>query len=196
MFSKRPLRRAAALAAVAVIALVGCTSGNGGGKSVGGDQQGYVQGDGIKLISAGDRKSAPNVEGRTVDGQDISLEQFKGKVVVLNVWGSWCGPCRSEAPNLQKVYDTTKDAGVAFLGINTRDTSPDAARMFEQRQQITYPSVYDPEGKQILKFPGNLNPAAIPSTLVIDKDGRIAARALRGITEEELRSMVDYAMKG
>src|SRR5688500_4451208 len=102
MLTRRPLRRAAALAAVAVFALAGCGS-DGGGKSANSDQQGYVEGKGIKQVAQGDRKAAPEVSGKTLDGQPVSLADFKGKVVVLNVWGSWCAPCRGEAPFLAQV---------------------------------------------------------------------------------------------
>ncbi|NUS54691.1 MAG: TlpA family protein disulfide reductase [Streptomycetaceae bacterium] len=198
MLTRSPRRRAAvAVAAVltAATALAGCSSG-GGGKNTSGDQQGYVSGDGIKRVSADQRENAPGVSGKTLDGKDVALADFKGKVVVLNVWGSWCSPCRGEAPNLQKVYDATKDSGVVFLGINTRDSTQENAKSFEERYGITYPSIWDPEGRQILKFKGNLNPQAIPSTLVIDKDGKIAARALSAVTEADLRSMIDPLLNG
>ncbi|MGA4540609.1 TlpA family protein disulfide reductase [Uniformispora flossi] len=198
MLTRSPRRRAAvAVAAVltAATALAGCSSG-GGGKNTGGDQQGYVSGDGIKRVSADKRENAPGVSGKTLDGKDVALADFKGKIVVLNVWGSWCSPCRGEAPNLQKVYDATKDSGVVFLGINTRDSTQENAKSFEERYGITYPSIWDPEGRQILKFKGNLNPQAIPSTLVIDQDGKIAARALSAVTEADLRSMIDPLLNG
>lgn len=198
MLTRSPRRRAAvAVAAVltAATALAGCSSG-GGAKNTSGDQQGYVSGDGIKRVPADKRETAPAVSGKTLDGQDIALADFKGKVVVLNVWGSWCGPCRGEAPNLQKVHDATKDSGVVFLGVNTRDSTQRNAQSFEESFGITYPSIWDPEGRQILKFKGNLNPQAIPSTLVIDKDGKIAARALSAVTEADLRSMIDPLLNG
>ncbi|NUU21422.1 MAG: TlpA family protein disulfide reductase [Streptomycetaceae bacterium] len=196
MFARSLARRASALAAVAVIALVGCSTGSGGGKKIDGDQAGYVQGEGIKRVAAADREKAPEVTGKTLDGKPIALADFKGQVVVLNVWGSWCGPCRGEAPNLQAVSEATKGTGVQFVGINTRDASEANAKAFETRFGVTYPSIWDPEGRQILKFKGDLNPQAIPSTLVIDREGRIAARALRAVTEEELRSMVDQVLNG
>jgi thiol-disulfide isomerase/thioredoxin len=196
MFSKSPLKRVAALVAVAVIGLAGCTSSGSGGKAADGDRQGYVEGSGIKRVAVNDRQAAPKVSGTTLDGQELALADLKGKIVVLNVWGSWCAPCRGEAPNLQKVYESTKDSGVAFFGINTRDSSQTNAKAFEERFGVTYPSIWDPEGRQIIKFTGNLNPQAIPSTLVIDGEGRIAARALQAVTEEQLLSMIETARNG
>ncbi|MEU8138798.1 TlpA family protein disulfide reductase [Streptodolium elevatio] len=195
MLTRRPILRAAALTAVAVFVLAGCGS-DGGGKEANADQQGYVEGKGIKQVAAGDRKAAPNISGKTLDGQAVSLADFKGKVVVLNVWGSWCAPCRGEAPNLAKVAADTKDKGVVFLGINTRDATETNAKRFEENFQIEYPSIWDPEGRQILKFKGDLNPAAIPSTLVIDQEGRIAARSLRAVTVDDLRMMIDPLLNG
>ena len=110
---------------------------------------------------------------------------------MLNVWGSWCGPCRLEAKNFVKVSEDLKDQGVQFVGINTRDTSTTPARAFEKAHGVTYPSLYDPTGKLMLRFKkGTLNPQLIPSTLVIDRDGKIAARALQALSEEKLLGML------
>ncbi len=145
-----------------------------------------------RLRGPGERHDAPELSGKTVDGGQLDVDDYRGKVVVLNVWGSWCGPCRAEAKNFEKVYQDTRDQGVQFVGINTRDTSTTAALRFEKEQGVTYPSLYDPSGKLMLRFEkGTLNPQAIPSTLVIDRDGKIAARALQALSEEKLRKMLD-----
>ncbi|MFF2194223.1 TlpA family protein disulfide reductase [Streptomyces sp. NPDC058157] len=163
------------------------SSGSAGGN--------YVTGpSGISTVAAGDRTEAPKLDGPTVDGKTLDTTTLKGKVVVLNVWGSWCPPCRAEAPYFAQVSKELGDAGkdVAFVGINTRDNSTQNAAAFEQNFGITYPSLYDPDGKLMLRFPkGTLNAQSIPSTIVLDKQGRIAARTLAAINDKQLRSMID-----
>ncbi|MFW6092175.1 MAG: TlpA family protein disulfide reductase, partial [Actinomycetota bacterium] len=112
-----------------------------------------------------------------------------GEIVVLNVWGSWCPPCRKEAPALQAVHEDLADEGVRFVGVNTRDDEV-AALAFEEEFGITYPSVVDPDGRRMLAFRDTLPPNAIPTTLVIDRDGEMAARVLGEITESSLRGLL------
>ncbi|MEV7991474.1 TlpA disulfide reductase family protein [Streptomyces sp. NPDC086077] len=177
-------------AAVAALLLSACGSG---GTSGGGGETNFVAGaDGIDTAGKGDRAAAPDLSGKTIDGGQLDLADYQGKVVVLNVWGSWCAPCRAEAKNLETVYRDTKDQGVQFVGINTRDTSTGPALAFEKEFGVTYPSLYDPTGRLMLRFEkGTLNPQAIPSTLVIDRDGKVAARALQPLSEEKVREMLD-----
>lgn len=176
--------------AASVLALSGCGKGDVGSSS--GDTK-FVQGTGqITKAAEGDRQAAPDISGKGVDGGKLKLSDYKGKVVVLNVWGSWCAPCRAEAPNLAKVSKETDDKDVQFLGINTRDLDKANAKAFERNYGVEYPSFYDPSGKLILKFPGNsLSPQAIPSTLILDRDGKIAVRALKELSEKDLRSALD-----
>ncbi|MYR62283.1 redoxin domain-containing protein, partial [Streptomyces sp. SID625] len=168
------------------------TACGSGGTSGGSGNTNFITGsDGIATVKKGDRKPAPELSGKTIDGKELDLASYKGKVVVLNVWGSWCSPCRAEAPNLVKVAGDTAAKGVQFVGINTRDTSTQPAQQFEKSYAVPYPSLYDPTGKLMLRFrKGTLNPQAIPSTLVIDRDGNIAARALQALSEEKLRKML------
>lgn len=177
-------------AAVAALLLSACGSG---GTSGGGGETNFVAGaDGIDTAGKGDRAAAPDLSGKTIDGGQLDVADYKGKVVVLNVWGSWCAPCRAEAKNLEKVYQDTKDQGVQFVGINTRDTSTGPALAFEKEFGVSYPSLYDPTGRLMLRFEkGTLNPQAIPSTLVIDRDGKVAARTLQPLSEEKVREMLD-----
>ncbi|GAA3374046.1 TlpA disulfide reductase family protein [Streptomyces sannanensis] len=197
-FSRAPRRRshrrrALALAAVATAGasvLTACSSGGVSGGS--GDTNFVTQSGGISTVAEGDRQPAPELAGETLDGKQLDVASLKGKVVVLNVWGSWCAPCRAEAPYLTKVANETKAQGVEFVGINTRDSAKGPAQEFEKDFQVPYPSLYDPIGKLILRFPkGSLNPQAIPSTIVLDKDGRIAARALRALDDKGLHKMID-----
>jgi peroxiredoxin len=176
-------------AAVAALTLSACSSG---GTSGGGGDTNFIMGaDGISTAEPGDRGTAPDLSGKTVDGGQLDVADYKGKVVVLNMWGSWCAPCRAEAPNLEAVSKQLKDQDVQFVGVNTRDTSVQNARAFEKDMGITFPSLYDPTGKLMLRFSkGTLNPQAVPSTLVIDRDGKIAARSLAALSESKLRKMI------
>ncbi|MFC7894883.1 TlpA family protein disulfide reductase [Streptomyces sp. NPDC057381] len=191
------VRRRAALAAAAAVSALLVTACGSGGTSGGGGQTGFVTGsDGISTVKKGERADAPDLSGETVDGGQADIDDYKGKVVVLNVWGSWCPPCRAEAKNFETVYQDVKDQGVQFLGINTRDTSVGPARAFEKEFGVSYPSLYDPAGKLLLRFEkGTLNPQAIPSTLIVDREGKVAARTLQALSEEKLRKMLDPYLK-
>ncbi|MFI8170178.1 TlpA family protein disulfide reductase [Streptomyces sp. NPDC085931] len=190
--SNRTRSRAALLAAGAAAAALTLSACSSGGTSGGGGDTNFVLGkDGIATADKGERADAPDLSGKTVDGKQLDVDDYKGKVVVVNVWGSWCPPCRAEAPGFQKVSEDLKDQGVQFVGINTRDTSTGPALAFEKAYKVTYPSLYDPTGKLMLRFErGTLNPQAIPSTLVLDREGKIAARSLQALSEEKLRKMI------
>lgn len=193
----RPSRRRRAVAALAagtalVIALAGCGSMSGG-SSAGGANTKFVQGTGqISTIPRASRPAAPDISGRTVDGSRLALSDYPGKVIVLNVWGSWCDPCRAEAPNLAAVAKETADKGVQFVGINIRDPDTAQSRSFERSFEITYPSLFDPDGRLLLRFPrGSLPPQSIPTTLILDRRHKIAVRALKALTADELRKALD-----
>ncbi|WP_037674526.1 TlpA disulfide reductase family protein [Streptomyces griseus] len=177
-------------AAVAALTLAACGSG---GTSGGGGDTNFVMGkDGVATAEKGERAQAPDLSGKTINGKQLDVASFKGKVVVLNVWGSWCAPCRAEAPNFEKVYKDVRSKGVQFVGINVADARVGSALAFEKQYGVTYPSLYDPSSKLILRFQkGTLNPQAIPSTLVLDRSGKIAARSLAALSEDRLRSMID-----
>ncbi|MEI5527291.1 TlpA disulfide reductase family protein [Streptomyces brasiliscabiei] len=184
--------RAALLSAGAAALALTLSACAGGGIEGGGGQTGFITGsDGIATVKKGDRDTAPDLSGKTIDGEQLDLSSFKGKIIVLNVWGSWCAPCRAEAPNLVKVSEDLADQGVQFVGINTRDTSTRPAVAFEERYEVKYPSLYDPTGKLLLRFEkGSLNPQLIPSTLVVDREGKLAARTQQALSEEKLRKML------
>lgn len=168
-------RLAGALVTTVLLALVatGCGASGTGDK-------GYVGGDGvITQLPAHDRKDVGTLRGTTLDGGTFDLADHHGKVVVVNVWGSWCAPCRAEASRLAAAAKKlAPDDGVVFVGINTRDASKENAIAFDRRFAIEYPSIYDPTGETLLAFRGTITPQSIPSTLVIDPLGRIAARVL------------------
>ncbi|MCG6497289.1 TlpA family protein disulfide reductase [Kitasatospora sp. A2-31] len=182
---------AAATAAAAALALTGCSSSGSSGSGDG--QIGFVsaKGSNISKAEVGHRQDAPDLSGNTLEGTPVKLADYRGKVVVLNVWGSWCGPCRAEADDLQRVWEKYKDQGVQFLGINTRDPEIANAVRFEQEKGVTFPSLYDPAGTQLLKFPkGSLNPQSVPTTIVVDREGKLAARAVGGQTDDALESVL------
>lgn len=148
--------------------------------------------DGRVLIAAGRREAAPPLSGQTLGGESFNLVTLRGRVVVLNVWGSWCAPCRKEAPYLQAAWDQTRTLGdVQFLGLNTRDDAAGAAEAFERRFGITYPSLRDNDGSLQLVFRSTLPPQAIPSTIVLDRQGRVAARIIGEGSRGTFVSLVD-----
>lgn len=125
------------------------------------------------------------------EGQTISLDDFAGEVVVLNVWGQWCAPCRSEADDLEQVYQETKDLGVAFLGINVRDNQRDKAQDFVTDQQIGYPSIYDPAMRSLLALGRNYPTSVVPTTIVLDREHRVAAVYLTELLASDLQPVVE-----
>ena len=171
------LLRGAVLTAV-TLAAAGCASGI---DSTG--DKGYIDGKGvITLLPAADRKKPGTVSGDTLEGDHLSLASYAGKVVVVNVWGSWCPPCRAEADNLAEAALELAPKGVVFVGINTRDSSPDNGLSFQRRYQVPYPSIYDPGGRNLLAFHRTLTPNSIPGTVVIDRQGRVGASILGEVT--------------
>lgn len=126
----------------------------------------------------------------TDPAKTISLNDFAGQVVVVNVWGQWCGPCRSEISQLQKVYDATRTQGVAFLGIDVRDNEAQSARDFIVDRKVTFPSIYDPSMRTMIAFGGKYPTTVIPSTVVLDREHRVAAVFLRELLAEDLLPVV------
>lgn len=120
----------------------------------------------------------------------LSLEDFRGQVVVINIWGQWCGPCRTEIGRLQQVYVDTRADGVAFLGIDVRDNNRDAASDFITDRGVTFPSIYDPPMRTMIAFGGRYPTTVIPSTLVLDRQHRVAAVFLRELLAEDLLPVV------
>ncbi|MCX4583605.1 TlpA disulfide reductase family protein [Streptomyces sp. NBC_01481] len=182
-----------AVVAVGALALSAC-SGDSNGKSGGGGDTNFVTDTGgISTVAKNKRTTPHTLSGETLDGKQLDVADLKGKVVVMNVWGSWCPPCRAEAPHFAKVAKETKAKGVEFVGINTRDSNKGPALAFEKDYEIGYPSLYDPVGKLIVNgFPkGSLNPQAIPSTIVLDREGKIAARSLMALDTEGLHKIID-----
>lgn len=180
---------------LARVGLAACSNDDSGVRQPSGEA-GFVSGTGaITTVPDDEREPAPEVSGETLDGDQVSLRDYRGSVVVLNIWGSWCPPCRKEAPELVKASEALADENVQFLGIDTRDNDPAPARRFVEEFGIEYPNLYDPDGRLLLGFAGTVPPSSIPSTLVIDPQGRVAARVLGESTqttfEELAREVAD-----
>lgn len=187
--SRRAVTRLAAAAAAAVLALTGCAGGNE--IENGGADDRFISGDGTATaFPADERVDAPDFSGTTLDGDEISLADYGGRVVVLNVWASWCGPCRTEQPVLDEVYAEYTGLSVDFLGVNIKDDDT-AARAYLETRGVEYPSLYDQPGEVPQAFRGTVPPRAIPSTLVIDPDGRIAARVIGPTTYGQLTGLLN-----
>lgn len=134
----------------------------------------------------------PAIEGRTLAGETLSLQDLRGHVVVINVWGSWCAPCRAEAPDLAAISKETAPRGVRFVGIDTRD-NPAAGRAFERNYGTSYPSYDDQNGLVLAQFTGIIPVSAVPSTLVADRDGVIRARVVGRVDATTLRGLIEDA---
>lgn len=150
----------------------------------------FVAGNGdAAFYQAGSRAQAPAISGTTLSGAKLSLSSYRGKVVVINFWGSWCAPCRKEAPTLAVLSEQYQSKGVQFVGVDIRD-SPASAEAFVQNLGISYPSLNDPGDEIALAFRATVPPAAIPSTLVIDRNDRIAGRIIGEATYSSLNGIL------
>jgi thiol-disulfide isomerase/thioredoxin len=186
-----------ALALVVTLILVSCGRAGPDEQTQSGGQVGYpTVPRNLTRIPPDQRQELPTVSGPALgSNQTISTRDYRGKVVVINVWGSWCPPCRKEAPDLQAASVETK--GVAqFVGITSKDYDPAPAEAFVRSFKITYPSIYDPTGKVLLAFAGELPPSAIPSTMIIDPQGRLAVRVLSEVSKITLVDMISDVAEG
>jgi len=165
----------AALVAVVTVALVGCGVGKNAVDQTANNQFRYHGGNQKgSLIAATDRKQAGPVAGNLIGGGDYQLSQDRGKVVVLNFFASWCAPCQTETPQFDSLYRARKDAGVRFVGLDVKDPSKSGVQSWLQAKQISFPVVYDEPGKSAIQL-GDVPLAGLPATVLIDKQGRVAA---------------------
>lgn len=145
-------------------------------------------------VEAVDRGKPIELSGEDLDGNAVDLAGLRGKPVVVNVWASWCPPCRVEQPDLNEAADRLGDS-VTFLGVNIRDASEDNARAYVRNYDVAYPSIYSADGAALLPFSGTLNPKSIPSTVVLDAEGRIAASVNGRVpTTQTLISLVETVL--
>jgi thiol-disulfide isomerase/thioredoxin len=160
-------------------ALSGCSSLQGAG------DKGYVTGDGqLEVVAAADRGAPVELEGEDLDGKPLSLADFRGKVTVVNVWGAWCAACRVEQDDLDEAAEETRDVA-RFVGIDIRDGSVENARSYVRSFDVQYPSFYSPDGKALVPFAGTLTAYTVPSTVVLDPEGRIAASILGSLPSKQ-----------
>lgn len=169
--------------------LAGCSSVSGTG------DKGYISGTGVPVeVPAADRGTPVELTGEDLDGNQVDLADLRGQPVVVNVWASWCGPCIVEQPDLNEASEELGD-GVTFLGLNIRDVSLGDAAAFTRQLEVDYASVYSPDGAALLPFSGTLTPRSIPSTVVLDAEGRIAASVQGRIpTTQTLISLVEKVL--
>ena len=181
-----------ALLVVAAFVVAGCSAGKDAVAT--GTEFNFVSPGGQTDITydGDDRQPIPEMTGEDLmaEGEQLKLSSYKGKVVVLNIWGAWCPPCRVEAPQLQKVWESYEDKGVQLLGIDVRDDQRSAPADFMRDTGLTYPSIYDPPGRSLLALKGYPR-AAVPSTIVLDKQHRVAAVFLRDLLAEDLTPLLD-----
>lgn len=155
-----------------MLLLAGCSSLSGT------EGKGYVSGNGqVTEIEAADRGDPVELTGEDLDGKPVDIADLRGKPAVVNVWWSDCPPCRTEMPDLLGAERELGDRA-GFLGVNIRDNSVEKAQIFAERYDVPWPSVYDPSGRALLAFSGELSPRSIPSTVVLDAEGRMAALVL------------------
>ena len=195
MLRRTAVRTAAALAAMLILAACASTGADEQTRSAG--QVGYPEvARNLTRVPPDQRKELPTISGPALgSNQTISTQDFRGKVVVINVWGSWCPPCRKEAPDLQAASVETKDIA-QFVGITSKDYDPAPAEAFVRSFEVTYPSIYDPTGKVLLAFAGELPPSAIPTTMIIDRQGRLAVRVLSEVSKITLVNMINDVADG
>jgi thiol-disulfide isomerase/thioredoxin len=191
------MRRLAFVATAVAGLLVGCSSGD----------DAVAQGGTFEFVAPGGKTDIyydpPDHRGRpgpvagpelTDPSRTVSVDDpagpFAGKVVVINVWGQWCGPCRAEVTQLQRVYNATRADGVTLLGIDVRDNNRQAAQDFVKDRNVTFPSIYDPAMRTMIAFGGKYPTTVIPSTLVLDRSHRVAAVFLRELLAEDLQPVV------
>jgi thiol-disulfide isomerase/thioredoxin len=181
----------AALALSVGVSACGTDAGSIAAQARSGDDKGFVSGDGTIERLAPDQRTTPlTLSGTTVQGTSWKVADALGKVLVLNVWGSWCGPCVAEMPHLQQVWSQMSTAGkpVQFMGINERDGA-ETATAFLRAKRVTYPSLQDDGERTLLALRGKAN--TTPTTLVLDRTGRIAARVSGPVSAATLVGLVN-----
>ena len=188
--------RRALLALGAVLLLTGCSTGSDAVDVNNGGEFRFVAGTPSgEVIPEDERASAPEFSGTLlVTGDDWNSALLAGQVAVLNFWGSWCAPCRVETPEFSEVAADLGDDGVQFLGINVKEPSEQFALAFIDRFDISFPSLYDPRGEIALAFrdyPAN----AVPSTIMLDAEGRVAAVYTGEVAQEDLRRVLDRLLE-
>jgi thiol-disulfide isomerase/thioredoxin len=183
---RRTVVLAAAVLAAVLLTVVLLSGWATGSKSYVSDVDGSQS---ALLYANGHRKAAPDFTGTTLTGARLNFSAYRGQAVVINFWGSWCGPCRAEASTLAAVAALYRSSGVAFLGVDEQDTTASAVA-FERNFGITYPSLADPGSVITADFTSMVPIASTPTTLVIDRTGRIAGAVFGPATYQVLTTIL------
>lgn len=194
---KSPPRRTVLGLGAVVLALAGCGGQDDlADQARAGDNKNYIAGDGsVNEYPPEARGTRVSLVGQLFSGEKVTAEDWAGKVVVLNFWYAGCAPCRAEAPDLTALHTEFKDKGVLFYGVNIRDDAPTAAA-FERTFDVKYPSFDDSDGGILLAMTEYVPPRAVPTTLVLDTQGRVSARIL-GISQKgTLKALITSAAAG
>ncbi|WP_033291090.1 TlpA family protein disulfide reductase [Amycolatopsis jejuensis] len=185
------MKRLAGVLLAAALAVTGCSTG----------KDAVEQGGSFSFVAPGgqvditypvnERQKAPTLSGDDLmnEGKQLSLADFPGKAMVVNLWGQWCGPCRAEAPELEKASKQLEPLGAQVIGLDVRDPARKVAQDFVRDRGLTYPSIWDPSGRVLLQlagYPRNM----IPSTIVLDKQHRVAAVFLRPVLAADLMPLM------
>ncbi|KJF23116.1 TlpA family protein disulfide reductase [Rhodococcus sp. ACPA4] len=190
----RKVAVAVATAAAAMLVLSSCATGDDA-VATGGTFDFVSPGGQTKIFydPPSDRGTIGKLTGPDLMTEDatVALSDFEDKVVVLNVWGQWCGPCRAEADDLEQVYEQTRDSGVQFLGINVRDDTKNKAQDFVVDNKVSYPSIYDPSMRSLIALGKGYPTSVIPTTIVLDRQHRVAAVFLQELLAEDLLPVVE-----
>ncbi|MGN6608822.1 MAG: TlpA family protein disulfide reductase [Jatrophihabitans sp.] len=173
----------------AVLSLTACTGSNAVDQTAGGDFRFVTLNPVGKTIPEGSRKKAADISGTLLDGGTYQLSEAAGKVVVLNFWASWCGPCQVESPQYDLMYRQNRDKGITFVGIDIKDDKS-SAQSFVHDFKITYPILYDEPGRTALEL-GHLPTGGLPVTMVLDKQHRVAAVYAQKLTAGDLQPVLD-----
>jgi thiol-disulfide isomerase/thioredoxin len=181
------------IAGLAVMALAGCSSGNTVSQGDVDGAFGIQGGNGNVIDLVSHHYQVGNVSGTTLNGSHLDLTSLRGKIVVVNFWGSWCSPCISEADGFAQVAKDYADKGVAFVGIDERDAVSNALT-FERTHHIGYPSIFDKSETLALQFPHAI-PASTPTTIVVGRNGDLLAKVTGGLEYTDLKSLVQHVLK-
>jgi thiol-disulfide isomerase/thioredoxin len=182
----KTLRALAVTAAAAVLTLTACSSGGSGGGTY---HYNGAQAVGT-FIPAADRKPVQNFGGSLLSGGTYDLSRYRGKIVVINFWGVWCPPCRIETPQFGKVYEAYRNKGVTFVGVDIKDGSRAGSRSFLADNHVTYPVIWDELGETAVRL-GEISTQAMPFTVLLDRQHRVAGVYITPLTQSDLDPMLN-----
>ncbi|MBA2716556.1 MAG: redoxin domain-containing protein [Propionibacteriales bacterium] len=187
------------VSAIGLVAIIAWQAGAFGSASSDAKQGAIASGANVKpgldIYAVNERSEMPELTGTTLDGDPFTLSNLAGNIVVINVWGSWCGPCRAETPDLVRLSRKFDDQQVRFVGIDTRDNLS-SATAFVGKFKVPYPSIFDDDGRALLPLRHIIPSAVIPSTVVVDPQGKVAARIIGPVTYNTLNGLLEDELAG